>query len=151
MDLVEFVGELAQRLEAQARAVGVTLRFELPHEPLILFGDRLRLEQVLTNLVTNAIKYGAGRPVHIRVEERPEWAALLVQDQGIGIAPEDQARIFGRFERATSTHQSQSLGLGLYICREIVTAHGGTISVTSAPGQGATFQVLLPLRRTERY
>jgi two-component system sensor histidine kinase/response regulator len=151
MDLVELVGEMAQRLEAQARAVGVVLQFELPHEPVILFGDRLRLEQVVTNLVTNAIKYGAGRPVQIRVEERPEWAALLVRDQGIGIAPEDQTRIFGRFERATSTQQSQSLGLGLYICREIVTAHGGTISVTSAPGQGSTFQVLLPLRRTERY
>lgn len=151
MDLVEFVGEMALRLEAQARSVGVAMQFELPHEPIIIFGDRLRLEQVVTNLVTNAIKYGAGRPVQILLEERPEWAALLVRDQGIGIAPEDQARIFGRFERATSSHQSQSLGLGLYITREIVTAHGGTISVTSAPSQGSTFQVLLPLRRTERY
>ncbi|WP_224367147.1 hybrid sensor histidine kinase/response regulator [Hyalangium versicolor] len=151
MDLVEVVGELALRLETQARSVGVQLHFELPHEPVVLFGDRLRLEQVVTNLVTNAIKYGAGRPVQIRVEERPEWAAILVRDQGIGIAPEDQTRIFGRFERATSTQQSQSLGLGLYITREIVTAHGGTITVTSQPGQGSTFQVLLPLRRTERY
>ncbi|WP_224247929.1 hybrid sensor histidine kinase/response regulator [Hyalangium gracile] len=151
VDLVEVVGEMALRLEAQARAVGVKLQFELPHEPVVLFGDRLRLEQVVTNLVTNAIKYGAGRPVHISVEERPEWAMLQVRDEGIGIAPEDQSRIFGRFERATSTQQSQSLGLGLYITKEIVTAHGGTISVTSQPGQGATFQVLLPRRRTERY
>jgi signal transduction histidine kinase len=106
---------------------------------------------VLNNLFTNALKYGAGRPVHIRLEERPEQAAIVVRDQGIGIAPEDQARIFGRFERATATRQSESLGLGLYIAREIVTAHGGAITVTSEPGQGAAFQVLLPLRRTERY
>ena len=71
LDLVELAGDLALRLEAQARAVGVELQFELPHEPIILFGDKLRLEQVLTNLVTNAIKYGGGRPVEIRVEERP--------------------------------------------------------------------------------
>ncbi len=151
VDMVELVAELASRLEVPARAAGVELHFELPHEPLILFGDRLRLEQVLTNLVTNAIKYGAGRPVHIFVAERPEMAALHVRDQGIGIAPEDQARIFDRFVRATHTRQSESLGLGLYIAKEIVTAHGGTISVTSEPGHGATFEVLLPLRRTERY
>jgi signal transduction histidine kinase len=151
LDLVELTGELAQRLDAQARAVGVALQFELPHEPIILFGDRLRLEQVMFNLVTNAIKYGGGRPVEIHVEERPDWASLLVRDHGIGIAPEDQARIFDRFERATTARQSESLGLGLYIAKEIVTAHGGTISVTSEPGKGSTFQVLLPLRRTERY
>ncbi len=151
VDLVEIVSEMALRLETQARAAGVELQFELPHEPVIIFGDRLRLEQVLNNLVTNAIKYGAGRPVHIHLEERTEQAAIVVRDQGIGIAPEDQARIFGRFERATATRQSESLGLGLYIAKEIVTAHGGTITVTSEPGQGATFQVLLPLRRTERY
>lgn len=151
VDLVEIVGEMALRLEPQARAAGVELRFELPHEPIIIFGDRLRLEQVLNNLITNAIKYGASRPVHIRLEERMDQAAVMVRDQGIGIALEDQARIFGRFERATSTRQSESLGLGLYIAKEIVTAHGGDITVTSEPGQGATFQVLLPLRRTERY
>lgn len=151
VDLVELVGDLALRLEAQARAMEVDLQFELPQEPLILFGDRLRLEQVFTNLVTNAIKYGGGKPVQIRVEERPDMAAVVVRDQGIGIAPADQARIFGRFERATTSWQSESLGLGLYIAQEIVMAHGGSISVTSKPGQGATFEVLLPLRRTERY
>jgi signal transduction histidine kinase len=139
------------RLGAQARAVGVELRFEPPPEPLILFGDRLRLEQVLNNLVTNAIKYGAGRPVQLSVKEQPDTAVITVRDQGIGIAPEDQARIFGRFERATSAQQSQSLGLGLFITKEIVTAHGGSIAVTSQPGHGSTFQVSLPLRRTERY
>lgn len=135
----------------QARAAGVELQSELSHEPIVIFGDRLRLEQVLNNLVTNAIKYGAGRPVHVHLEERPDQAAIVVREQGIGIAPGDQARIFGRFERATMTRQSESFGLGLYIAREIVTAHGGTITVTSEPNQGAAFQVLLPLRRTEKY
>jgi signal transduction histidine kinase len=151
LDLGEIVGELALRLEAHARAVGVELQFELSREPIVIFGDRLRLEQVINNLVTNAIKYGAGRPVRIHLEERTDQAAIVVRDQGIGIAPEDQARIFGRFERATATRQSESLGLGLYIAKEIVTAHGGTITVTSEPNRGATFHVLLPLRRTERY
>jgi signal transduction histidine kinase len=151
VELVEVTRDVAQRLEPQARGAGVELRLELPAEPIVLFGDRLRLEQVLNNLLTNAIKYGGGRPVHLHVEEQTDDAVLTVRDEGIGIALEDQARIFQRFERATSTRQSDSLGLGLYIAKELVTAHGGTITVQSAPGQGATFQVRLPLRRTERY
>jgi len=151
VDLVEVTRDVAQRLEPPARNADVELRLELPPAPIVLFGDRLRLEQVLNNLLTNAIKYGEGRPVHVRVEEAAEDVVLTVRDAGIGIAPEDQARIFQRFERATSTRQSESLGLGLYIARELVSAHGGTISVRSTPGQGATFEVRLPLRRTERY
>jgi signal transduction histidine kinase len=150
-DLVEITREVATRLEAPARAAGVELQLELPSEPVILFGDRVRLEQVLNNLLTNAIKYGGGKPVRLKVEQQPDMAALTVRDQGIGIAPQDQARIFNRFERATTTRQSDSLGLGLYIAKEIVTAHGGTITVASELGRGTAFQVLLPLRRTERY
>jgi signal transduction histidine kinase len=74
-----------------------------------------------------------------------------VRDQGIGIAPEDQARIFNRFERAAGASGAAGLGLGLFIAKEVVTAHGGTITVESAPGRGATFQVVLPRHRTERY
>lgn len=151
VELVELARDAAQRLEPQARASGVELQLELPPEPVVLFGDRLRLEQVLNNLLTNAIKYGGGKPVRLRVEEQAEMACLTVSDQGIGIAPDDQARIFGRFERATATRQSDSMGLGLYIAKEIITAHGGSITVTSELGRGTTFQVLLPLRRTERY
>ncbi|WP_317987308.1 hybrid sensor histidine kinase/response regulator [Stigmatella hybrida] len=151
VDMVELTREMAQRLEAAARTAEVDLQLELPSEPLVLIGDRLRLEQVLNNLLTNALKYGDGKPVCLRVEEREDMAALQVKDQGIGIAPADQSRIFERFERATTTEQSGSLGLGLYIAREIVSAHGGTITVDSQPGQGSTFQVLLPLRRTEPY
>ncbi|SEM00844.1 Signal transduction histidine kinase [Stigmatella aurantiaca] len=151
VDLVELARELAQRLEPAARVAEVEFRLELPSEPIVLIGDRLRLEQVLNNLLTNALKYGDGKPVCLRVEEREDMASIQVTDQGIGIAPADQSRIFERFERATTTEQSGSLGLGLYIAREIVSAHGGTITVDSHPGQGSTFQVLLPLRRTEPY
>jgi signal transduction histidine kinase len=151
VEVGELTCEVAGRLQAQAQHLGVELRLELPAEPIVIVGDRLRLEQVLNNLLTNAIKYGERKPVLVRVEERADDVALTVRDQGIGIAPEDQGRIFLRFERATQARQSDSLGLGLYIAREIVMAHGGVLTVESVPGQGATFQALLPLRRTERY
>lgn len=108
--------------------------------------DRMRVEQLVTNLVSNAVKYGAGKPVSVRVEASAEEAVLAVQDHGIGIAPEDVPRIFGRFERAVSERNYGGLGLGLYLARQIVDAHGGTIAVESAPGAGATFTVRLPRR-----
>jgi signal transduction histidine kinase len=151
LDLVEAVHDVAHRLGVQARAADVELLLELPSEPVILFGDPLRLEQVVSNLLTNAFKYGSGRPVRLRLEEREDAVALTVKDQGIGIAAGDQARIFNRFERAAGAGGADGLGLGLYIAKEIVTAHGGTITVESQPGHGSTFQVLLPRHRTERY
>jgi signal transduction histidine kinase len=151
VDLAELARDVAQRLAAPARAASVELSLALPPEPAILFGDRLRLEQVATNLLTNAFKYGGGKPVHLQVRELEDTVALTVKDQGIGIAPADQARIFNRFERAAGAETSDGLGLGLFIVKEIVSAHGGTISVESQPGHGATFEVRLPRRRTERY
>ena len=94
--------------------------------------------------MTNAIKYGAGKPIHVRLEAGPERVTLTVKDQGIGVAPEHQARIFERFERAVSERNYGGLGLGLYITRTIVEALGGTIRVQSVPGQGACFTVELP-------
>jgi signal transduction histidine kinase len=107
--------------------------------------DRVRLEQVVGNLLSNAAKYGRGQPVEVRVEQGLDGRArLVVKDNGIGIAPEDQARIFERFERAVSGNQFNGLGLGLWISREIVESHGGHILVRSAPGEGSTFTVELP-------
>jgi signal transduction histidine kinase len=106
----------------------------------------LRLDQVLVNLLTNAAKYGAGRPVV--VEAFPEGTGevrLSVRDEGIGIAAEDLARVFGRFERAVSERHYGGLGLGLYISRQIVDAMGGRIEVESRPGAGSIFTVRLPL------
>ncbi|HEX8441186.1 GAF domain-containing protein [Archangium sp.] len=107
--------------------------------------DRVRLEQVVGNLLSNAAKYGRGQPVEVRVESAAEGLArLVVKDRGIGIAPEDQGRIFDRFERAVTSKEFQGLGLGLWICREIIESHGGHILVRSAPGEGSTFTVELP-------
>jgi signal transduction histidine kinase len=90
------------------------------------------------------LKHGAGKPIHVRLEASPERVTLTVTDHGIGIAPEHQARIFERFERAVSERNYGGLGLGLYITRTIVEALGGTICVQSEPGQGACFTVELP-------
>jgi len=108
----------------------------------------LRLDQVLSNLVSNALKYGAGRPVEVAVSGHADAEAIVtVRDRGIGIRPEDQARIFGRFERAVSEGHYGGLGLGLWICRQLLDSMGGDVRVESAPGEGATFIVRLPRRR----
>src|SRR5262249_58898050 len=105
------------------------------------------MDQGPSNRVTNALKYGAGKPVVIRIDESEGVARLSVIDAGIGIAPEDVTRIFGRFERAVSTRHYGGLGLGLFIARQIVEAHEGEIRVRSKPGRGSEFTVLLPTGR----
>jgi PAS domain S-box-containing protein len=108
--------------------------------------DRLRLEQILNNLISNAVKYGPGKPIRVRITADPTSVRLEVSDHGIGIKPEDTERIFERFERAVSSRNYGGLGLGLWITHEIVTGLGGAIGVTSEPGQGSTFTVELPRR-----
>jgi signal transduction histidine kinase len=112
--------------------------------PVVGCWDRLRLEQVLMNLLSNACKYGRKEPIHVRVEAAPGLARLSVRDEGYGIAPEDQERIFQRFQRADATRHIQGLGLGLWICRQIAEAHGGKLRVESEPGKGSTFILELP-------
>ncbi|WP_437579043.1 ATP-binding protein [Sorangium sp. So ce887] len=107
--------------------------------------DRFRIEQVVVNLLANAVKYGKGKPITVSVQRRGALAELRVEDHGIGIAREVQDRIFDRFERVVSIRSFGGLGLGLYITRQIIEAHRGTIRVSSAPGQGATFTVELPI------
>lgn len=106
--------------------------------------DRLRLEQIVMNLLSNAAKYGAGRPIEIEVDGGEATARFSVRDHGIGIPEEHQSRIFERFERAVSDRHYGGLGLGLWIVRQIVDAFGGTIEVESRVGEGSTFTVLLP-------
>src|SRR4029077_7211686 len=106
--------------------------------------DREQIERVVINLLTTAIKFGAGKPIEIAVRSQAGCAFLQVKDEGIGIAEEDQTKLFKRFERVAPLMHFGGLGLGLYISREIVNAHGGTIQVRSALGHGACFVVNLP-------
>ncbi len=110
--------------------------------------DRFRLDQVVTNLLTNAIKFGSGKPIEIAVTSSDGRARLRVADQGIGIDPEARERIFKPFERNVSIRHYGGLGIGLHIVKTIIVAMGGTVSVESAPGIGSEFTVELPLHRT---
>jgi PAS domain S-box-containing protein len=142
LDLAEVVRQFAEGFQPEAARAGCALSIRAP-DPLITRGDRLRLEQVLGNLLSNAVKYGAGRPVEVELYGSGPGVFLRVRDQGIGIEPAAQARIFERFERAVSGRHYGGFGMGLWITREIVEAMGGTLSVRSLPGQGATFTVEL--------
>jgi signal transduction histidine kinase len=143
LDLAALVEEMVDRLRDQA-APG-QLRAQTPG-PVVGMWDRLRLEQVLTNLVSNAVKYGRGAPVEVAMSTNAAEVELSVRDRGIGISEEDQRRLFHRFERAVPTRSYAGFGLGLWICRELARAHGGDIRVESRLGEGATFTVRLPRR-----
>lgn len=108
--------------------------------------DQFRLDQVFTNLISNAVKYGEGKPISITLEKKANKAIISVKDRGLGIPDEDKERIFDRFERTSVAKQYGGLGLGLYIVRQIVTAHNGSINVDSSPKKGSTFTVVLPLQ-----
>jgi signal transduction histidine kinase len=108
--------------------------------------DPMRMTPVMTNLISNAVKYGHGSPIEISLRQIDGSAEICVKDQGDGIPLEKQASIFERFERATDNSGISGLGLGLYITRQIVEAHHGLIRVESQPGQGASFTVHVPLR-----
>jgi signal transduction histidine kinase len=115
-------------------------------EPVAVQGDRARLRQLFANLVDNAVKYTpAAGLVELRTRREDDGALLEVKDTGLGIAPEEQARIFDRLYRGDRSRSEPGLGLGLSFVRAIARAHGGTVTVTSAPGAGSTFAVMLPL------
>jgi len=141
-DLAVLVHEVVGGLREQGAHAGCTLHVSA--ESVEGSWDRSRMEQVVTNLLTNAIKYGAKKPIYVTVEGTATTARIEVRDEGIGIAPEDRERIFERFERVATEDQRMSLGVGLFIAREVVQAHGGAIRVDSAPGQGSTFSVEVP-------
>jgi len=143
VDLAAVVRDAAERWREMLARANCALRMRIP-QSIPGRWDRMRLEQVIDNLVANAVKYGAGNPVEVAAEADETTAHLVVHDEGIGIAPEDQGRIFERFERAATTHYYGGFGLGLWIVRNIVEAHGGEIRVSSDPGHGSTFDVLMP-------
>jgi PAS domain S-box-containing protein len=142
-DMGELARDLVERLGALAARSHCELRLELGTD-LAGTWDRERVDEVLMNLVSNAIKYGPGKPIDLTVQASGDVVVISVRDYGIGISVDAQGRIFGLFERAVSATNYGGLGLGLYIARQVVEAHGGHISVTSAEGEGSTFTVRLP-------
>ena len=143
-DLADLVRRTCDNFAEQAQAASSSVTLQAP-DALVVECDPFRIEQVVTNLITNALRYGGGTPVHVRVQWEGELALVAVRDQGPGIAPEDQARIFGQFERSEAVRgKAPGLGLGLYIARQIAEAHGGDIRVESRLGHGAEFQLRLP-------
>lgn len=146
VNLVEVVRQAVEPLRVVLEQAGCSLSLRVEREILGRW-DALRIEQVVTNLVSNALKYGANAPVEISVQRRRDMAVIAVRDQGIGIAPENRARIFERFERAVSSRDYAGMGIGLFVARQIVEAHGGSIRVESALGMGSTFVVELPIKR----
>jgi PAS domain S-box-containing protein len=148
VDLCDVCRDVAEDLQLELARSGTELGVDCM-APVIGEWDRSRLEQVVTNLLTNAMKFGGHRPVQLAVRAHDEHAVVTVTDHGIGIAPGDQKRIFAPFERAVSTNYA-GLGMGLYIASEIVIAHGGAITVDSEVGRGSTFTVSLPLTYGEQ-
>jgi signal transduction histidine kinase len=142
MDLVALAREVMERHSDEAERVGNLVSLKAPAQ-LVGSWDRNRLDQVLSNLLANALKYAAGQPVDLVVDQDAEAVVIEVRDRGPGISAHDQRRIFNQFERASSPNMA-GLGLGLWIVTRVVEGHGGSVSVTSQPGEGATFTVRLP-------
>lgn len=143
-DLSKLVAGQVENFAAQAAASDAHIDFSA-EATLVGVWDEFRIEQVVANLLTNALRYGMGKPIQVRTFAQHDMACVEVRDQGIGISAQDQQRIFQQFERVASAPGSAGLGLGLYIAEQIVLAHGGSLGVHSVEGQGATFTVGLPL------
>jgi len=144
VDLAEIVRDAVDTHAGQARHAGVSLHLTAP-EMIETLSDRWAVEQIVDNLLSNAIKFGAGEPVEIGVAPAGDGSVqITVRDRGVGISPDDQARIFERFERVISARPQGGFGLGLWITRQLVEALGGAILIASAPGEGSTFAVTLP-------
>jgi signal transduction histidine kinase len=143
-DLSALVLSVAQRYEAKATRGRSPLELDVEGGVCGVW-DRLAVEQVAENLLSNALKFGVGKPVTLRLRSDERSARLEVQDRGIGITPDQQARIFGRFEQVVSQHRDASgFGIGLWVANQLVGAMGGGITVSSRLGEGSTFTVMLP-------
>src|SRR5579863_2525178 len=141
-DLGQLVGDLARTFSVAERLDALTTH--LPTGPTVALVDPIQMEDALRRILSNAAKYGGDQPIAVRVERAAPWIRISVTDHGIGVAAENHARIFERFGRAGPTRNYGGLGLGLWIARQIIEAHGGTVGVVSQLGEGATFTVSIP-------
>lgn len=144
-DLAEVVIDVCERMEEAADRAAVKLTTQI-ESGIVGAWDSLRMDQVVTNLLSNAFTYASKAPVELTLTTAGDRVTLVVRDHGPGIASEDAARIFGRFERASDARHYGGLGLGLYVAQQIVHAHGGTIGVRNGDAGGATFTIDLPRR-----
>lgn len=142
-NLNNLVNDVVDRFTHQAASNGTQIHLKVGAQVIGIW-DMYRIEQVVTNLLTNAMKYGIGKPIHIKISADDKNAFFSIKDQGPGIPKEDQYRIFLQFERGISSNAVSGLGLGLYMANQIVVAHHGQITVESEPGIGSTFSVVLP-------
>lgn len=145
VNLSQLIQSQINRYNEAAQKIGSVLHTSIESEIIGLW-DQSRLESMVVNLLTNAIKYGNGNNIEVKLERHGDFATFMVQDHGIGISKDDQGRIFKKFERAASFKNYSGLGLGLYITNEIVRAFHGTIKMESELGQGSTFTVEIPLK-----
>lgn len=145
-DLVDLVAETVERMQPQAAAVACQIKV-IATAAVKGSWDRFRVEQVVTNLLSNAIRYCPGLPIEVTVSNEGDSAKVSVRDYGPGIALDSQDRIFERFERGATGSKVSGMGVGLYICREIATAHGGSVTVQSELAQGSVFTLTLPIRQ----
>jgi two-component system, OmpR family, sensor kinase len=143
-DLSAVVRGVVLSYDAEAAFVGATVETDMP-DTMQGRWDRLAVEQIVSNLVSNAIKYGGGSPVSVSLRRDGDDVLLSVRDKGAGISPEDQQRIFERFEQAVTRAPRGGFGVGLWLVRWLAQAHGGSISVESRPGEGSLFTIRLPL------
>ena len=150
VDLSEVMRDVISGFEAELAMSECEVRFG-PAAPLVGVWDRMRIEQIGRNLLSNAIRYGAGRPIEIRIEGDESFAVLEVRDHGVGIDKPHQQRIFERFERGHVDRRGGGFGVGLWIVKSICLALGGTVSVESEVGKGATFTVILPRKRQAQH
>ncbi|AWA39643.1 hybrid sensor histidine kinase/response regulator [Pseudomonas fluorescens] len=144
-NLAQLVSNVLQNFAQQIEAAETEVSFTAA-EPVEGHWDEFRIEQVVSNLLTNALRYGGKSPIQVRVYRQGNEARVEVQDQGIGISEENQKRIFQQFERVSAKTVVAGLGLGLFISEQIVAAHGGSIVVESKINEGALFRVCLPLQ-----
>lgn len=146
MELTSKIKEVISRMSDNINRSDCTIKFSAP-EPILGFWDPTRIDQIVTNIISNAIKYGEGKPIEVNLFTTPDtkMAIIKILDFGIGISSELQAKIFERFERGHSHTNISGLGLGLYIVRQLIEAHGGSIRVESNPGIGSLFTIELPL------
>jgi signal transduction histidine kinase len=142
VDLSATVAEVVAGHRDELAAARCTIDVESPG-PIIGRWDRLRLHQIATNLLSNALKYGAGAPIHVALSASDDHARLVVRDHGPGIEADQREAIFARFERPHPTHHASGYGVGLWMTARIVEAFDGAIDVESEPGDGATFSVKL--------